>query len=717
MCRIHATLGNGFVGALGFTRNSSVIFKIFGSQGGNLMAGPHTRTTDASGSHTLDPTDGYNLAPGRYIEVTDVATGITRSLVVADLLIEAVDLATDTVSGTSAASATVQVMASDIQGQSVGPVAVQPNESGAWSVDFATQAPPFDITTESSVAATVVDDEGDATSASPLPGCPAIHAGQTCKIQASVSGYADYILAAGFSPRSAVTATAFRSGNKIFGPASHRTDRNGEWSFPTVTGDTPDLDLHPGDVVEVTDEGSSVTKRLTLTNLSITEMDIDADTITGITSPGDRVIAGGNPGDAVVADVSSDGSWTASFAPLGFNLTTESDPLAWVADGDGDVTYGYAPVGCPGIGIHHCTIASSIEGDWISAEAMTPYSEVQFELFDAQGTLIFQGSETTGVSGTTTGIEVDWPTGIDLIPGMEITARDVATGNVQRLTLGELFLDTVDPDTDTVSGRAPAGTTVSVVGAARGLEPVADSSGAWVADFGTITGYDIGLDDQFNATIYDADGDATQDSLGSPLPDCVEDADTICGSAGEDTARTDEEEVLTGPADDIVHIIEEGGTEEVIVDTGTDGDGVVVHPGGASAAGTSGVSAQANTRVVIMSKSGHDLILLPQRSGGLVILVVAGDGNDRVSTRSVGRRSGTGRYRLDGGRGVDMLTAGNGNDTLIGGGGNDRLDGSAGDDTLRGGGGGDLLIGGAGTDTCHAGPGDETRGCERVIRT
>jgi Ca2+-binding RTX toxin-like protein len=420
--------------------------------------------------------------------------------------------------------------------------------------------------------------------------------------------------------------------------------------------------------------------------------------------------------------VSPDGSWTASFAPIGQNLTAQSDPTAWVADGDGDVTYGYAPIGCPGIGVHSCTIASSIEGDWISAEAMTPDSEVVFEVFDAPGGTSIYGpaTRTTGGNGNSQPIELDWPNGFDLVPGMFVTARDVATGTVQRLTLGELFLDTVDPDTDTVSGRAPAGTTVSIVGGPRPLEITADSNGSWVLDFGTITGYDIGLDDAFNATIYDDDGDATQDSLGSPLPDCVADADTICGSAGEDTAWTDpvpQEEVITGGDDDIVHIIEEAITEEVVVDTGPAGDGVVVRPGGGSVAAAGGVSARANTRLVIKTKAGHDLILLPQRSGGLVILVVAGDGNDRVKTRSVGRRSGTGRYRLYGGAGDDKLTSGNGNDTLIGGRGRDRLDGGAGDDVLRGGGGGDLLIGGAGTDTCYVGAGDETRGCERIIRS
>ncbi len=61
-------------------------------------------------------------------------------------------------------------------------------------------------------------------------------------------------------------------------------------------------------------------------------------------------------------------------------------------------------------------------------------------------------------------------------------------------------------------------------------------------------------------------------------------------------------------------------------------------------------------------------------------------------------KGGNGNDVLDGGAGNDVLKGGNGNDTLIGGPGKDKLDGGKGDDILVGGAGKDVLKGGKGAD-------------------
>ena len=110
-------------------------------------------------------------------------------------------------------------------------------------------------------------------------------------------------------------------------------------------------------------------------------------------------------------------------------------------------------------------------------------------------------------------------TGLDLVVGDLITVTGNDTGETKDVTLVPLTFDVLDAGTDMASGTADPGARVSVRvdnefdGA--NLAVITESSGAWVANFGTI-GFDITADMVGGASIRDLDCDAT--FADSPLP-------------------------------------------------------------------------------------------------------------------------------------------------------------------------------------------------------
>ncbi|WP_144435249.1 cadherin-like domain-containing protein, partial [Tropicibacter naphthalenivorans] len=133
------------------------------------------------------------------------------------------------------------------------------------------------------------------------------------------------------------------------------------------------------------------------------------------------------------------------------------------------------------------------------------------------------------------------------------------------------------------------------------------------------------------------------------------------------------------------------------------------------------MSASGSTGNLFDGGSGNDTVYAYDSGSNNV--VVAGDGDDRVSLYGYGSNSGS--NQLDGGLGNDQLYAGGENNTITGGEGNDTLsgsgvqDGGAGDDylngywqtddTLLGGDGADFLrnVGGRSADSVDAGAGDD----------
>jgi Ca2+-binding RTX toxin-like protein len=105
------------------------------------------------------------------------------------------------------------------------------------------------------------------------------------------------------------------------------------------------------------------------------------------------------------------------------------------------------------------------------------------------------------------------------------------------------------------------------------------------------------------------------------------------------------------------------------------------------------------------------------RTGIAVLTVTVSDGQASGQVEVAVRQGGSGKDRITGGSGADLifaqsnsdtLTGGDGNDLLCGDSGGDTLSGGGGDDSLGGGSGGDRLTGGSGADRFSGGSGVDT---------
>jgi hypothetical protein len=552
----------------------------------------------------------------------------------------------------------------------------------------------------------------------PPPGCPTDQPWK-CVIRVDLVG--DTVQAFGFTPNSDVRFEIYQSvgGSLLFGPVTKRTNAAG--FYPISQSEGLNRDLVGGEYAVVTDLATSTVKTLTVSPVAIQTVDEAADKVLGTASPGEHVkVMIPFVEIEVMADALT-GSWTADFRALGRDIRPGDAVGATVFDADWDVTSTH-PAGCPPHSRGACSVAASIENDWILVSEFTPSAQIVLQVFAAPGGRSVYGpvTPTTDRSGDYVINNSKQPgSGPDLVPGNQIVVTDVATSTVKTLELLPLFIDRVDPDADVVEGRAPPGTTVEL-GAFRlkaiPLQPVvADASGLWRFDLAAI-GFDVTSEDAFDATVFDDDNDGTVDQLGAPLGDCVSGPGTICGSAGPDTIRsgqglvqasvrtvrgTRKLKIKTGPRDDTVLVALRASIDKLTVDTGSGVDAVVVNPGASA-------RRRAATQVVIHGKSQTMIVILPAHAANLVVQVFGGKGPDQVSTRKFrGSGRSRGRYRISGGAGNDVLGSGDGADFLRGG---------AGNDLLKGGRGKDVLDGGPGRDTCYKGKGDKVKSCEIAAR-
>jgi Ca2+-binding RTX toxin-like protein len=172
-------------------------------------------------------------------------------------------------------------------------------------------------------------------------------------------------------------------------------------------------------------------------------------------------------------------------------------------------------------------------------------------------------------------------------------------------------------------------------------------------------------------------GGAGDDQLNGGPPRVPQEADTLSGGDGTDTADFSQRVApLTITLDDVQNDGEVGESDNVTSDV----ENVIGGSAGDTLVGSGAPNA-------LDGRDGNDVI----SGGGADDTLAGGVGNDTLS----------------GGDGGDTLTGADGDDALAGDDGNDSLSGSGGTDTLDGGAGGDTLSGGAGIDTLNGGDGDD----------
>jgi Ca2+-binding RTX toxin-like protein len=561
-----------------------------------------------------------------------------------------------------------------------------------------------------------------------------------CFIEANIGGS---VQAQGFTPNSSVRFEVYASsgGALIAGPVTRDSDGTGFAAY------TPPSSVAVGNHFEVTDVASGIVKKLDILPLTVDTVDTGTDTVAGTAPAGASVNVNlEHPSAGTVVVANSAGAWQADFHALGVDIVGTTSVGAWIFDDDGDKTVAAPANGCPATqhGVFwDCSVSGSLEIDSIQVIWATPNSDVRLQALDSSGDSIWGPVvKKTDADGNLQGELLGFDAGIDLVAGDRIEMTDLASSTTKTLTLIPLTMDSVDPDTDVITGTAPAGTVVRIggdsgPGAVQPVTVTTDSSGNWRADYRALIGYDIKSTDAFYAWAFDSDGDVTSDVLGAPLDNCTPGPDTICGTAGPDSIRPTggstalgsslikragtlasssraakrTRTVHAGPGDDILLAVAKAPLRQLRLDVGTGSiDRVVVKAGPKLPRRT-----KALPHVIVSGRSHEMIVVLPAHAGNLVVKVTGASGPDRVSTRNLGGHGKSrGGYTIAGKAGNDRLSGGDGADRLDGGSGNDKLNGGKGNDVLIGGPGHDVLNGGPGHDICYKGKGDRVKACEVV---
>ncbi|MGH2805840.1 MAG: calcium-binding protein, partial [Actinomycetota bacterium] len=206
---------------------------------------------------------------------------------------------------------------------------------------------------------------------------------------------------------------------------------------------------------------------------------------------------------------------------------------------------------------------------------------------------------------------------------------------------------------------------------------------------------------------------------------CTPTAMTQCGTDGDDEITVTNGRAMGGPGNDIIHVIVDPDTGQVIADGGPGDDRFLL----TIEDGTN------DAPITFLGRDGEDDFELPINPGVVEADAGGGPHNDtmhvyvpepdarRVLTML---RIPSGRYSFSGGTGNDTAFSGLGRDLLLGEGGRDRMFGGGGPDNIRGGNGNDtlrgnsgvnVLSGGTGTDTCISdNRRDKLSSCERARR-
>ena len=319
-------------------------------------------------------------------------------------------------------------------------------------------------------------------------------------IRASAMNSPDRVEGYNFAPDTTVVLTVDTGTGPVAVADPPTTDSFGNFNY-----NPPDLDLDPGDVVEVSD--GATTRSLTLVGLTFDVLDYDTDTASGTSDQPDStpvdVNVGNMAGGENVTTTVTSGEWNAAFT---IDVTTDMGGQAAISDGDGD-------------GDGDQTIADSPQPPYIRASAANSPDRVEGNNLAPDTTVVLTVDTGTGPVAVADLPTTDSfgnfnynPPDLDLDPGDVVEVSDGAT--TRSLTLVGLTFDVLDYDTDTASGTSdqPDSTPVDVnVGNMAGGENVTTTvtSGEWNAAF-TI---DITASYQWAfAAIYDDDGDATVDA-------------------------------------------------------------------------------------------------------------------------------------------------------------------------------------------------------------
>jgi hypothetical protein len=452
-------------------------------------------TVEVHGVPTDVPTDeggnfyqgiDENIVPGDIVTVTQGA--VSKSHVVTELAITEVDPDTDMVSGIAAPGSELYawVHYTDVwRHETAAP-------DGSWSADFSTpgdepgEEGTTDLVPGSNGNSGQCDSDNDCTFA--WWGIPNPHF--------RVNATGDNVWGHEWEPNSTVTV-------EVHGvPTDVPTNEWGNF-YQGI-----EENIEPGDIVTVTQ--GAVSKSHVVTELAITEIDPDADTVSGTAEPGSEVdVWVNNIGHNVWRreTAAGDGTWTADFGSPGdepgeegtTDLIPGSQGDSAQCDAENDCTFAWWGIPNP-----QFTVDASYDNVW--GHEWEPDSTVTVEVHGV----------ATDVP-TDEGGYFELKTGEDIVPGDTVTITQGAISKSHVVT--SLAVTMVDEDTDTVSGIGEPDDQVHIYlheGCENELDVPTDSLGNWIADFSGLCDLLPGTEGSAEQT--DLDGDSTYIDWHVPYP-------------------------------------------------------------------------------------------------------------------------------------------------------------------------------------------------------
>jgi len=414
----------------------------------------------------------YDLKDGDVVTITDDATH--RTYIVENLSITSIDIDTDTVTGKANSGAVVYVWP-HIDYSVRQPVTIDGN--GDWSVSFAGT---FDLAPEMYVRSEIGDAYGNYTAIDRWIPNPRFDVRANTD---RVEGW-DWTIGETLS---------LEIGGQTFTAVVHEADWDPNTSL--VEFSLSGLyDIQPGDVVTLSNKTktmpATVAKTTTVTELAITNVDVETDIVSGVAAPYSGIDLWASPppdwqnvNRHVTAD--ENGNWSANFHEVGEGEqgTTDIGPGVWIdtqqVDEDGERTMYGVTVPNPFIDAHpqydlvygwewplNTELTLTINGEMVATTTMTPTP------WDPNS------------------YWADFPlNGFDLLPGQEVTIS-YDNGTVYKsYKVGDPKLTNIDIQADRISGTGTPGTWLEVWandpegGGVRYI--TIDNSGNWTVDFST----------------------------------------------------------------------------------------------------------------------------------------------------------------------------------------------------------------------------------------
>jgi len=264
--------------------------------------------------------------------------------------------------------------------------------------------------------------------------------------------------------------------------------------------------LDPGEQVTFVRTSDGRTEAHTVTGLSVSHMDIDTDTVTGVTEPGAEVVVF-IPGTTIFRSEIADpvGDWTADFSVPGnqpgeegtFDFDNSTELAVAQFDTDGNATFWQTTPGTYGpilVLVDGAEILGALVG-FTGSQFITGQSwdaQVGVDLF-INGSYIATSITDVNSEGSASPFFELETLGAAVAAGDEVMLSRSDGSRTESHIVGALALTGIDLAADTVSGTAEPGTAVSVAtvtwlsdAPTEGVVVTADADGAWVADFSSI---------------------------------------------------------------------------------------------------------------------------------------------------------------------------------------------------------------------------------------